>query len=177
MKFYAGIGSRKTPLQIQSKMTEISRHLAQAKWTLRSGHAPGADQSFGEGALEKAQIFLPWPSFCSHVPLQAAYVYKKPSGESFQIASQFHPRWNNIPRSHQLLLARNVHQVLGYDLKSPSKFVICWTENGTITGQEKDSGGTGQAIRLAASYHIPVFNLQRKVHMQRVEKWLNIQNL
>ena len=37
-----------------------------------------------------------------------------------------------------------------------SKFVICWTKNG------KGTGGTGQAIRIAKGFGIPVFDLAIK---------------
>lgn len=43
--------------------------------------------------------------------------------------------------------------MLGADLHSPSKFIVCWTRDGGATG------GTGQALRIADHYEIPVFNL------------------
>jgi hypothetical protein len=49
--------------------------------------------------------------------------------------------------------SRNVHQVLGRDLKTPSDFVICWTADGGF------SGGTGQALRIADDHGIPIFNM------------------
>jgi hypothetical protein len=45
--------------------------------------------------------------------------------------------------------------VLGHDLRSPSRFVVCWTADGRATG------GTGQAIRIAEAYAVPVFNFGR----------------
>ena len=35
----------------------------------------------------------------------------------------------------------------------PSNFVVCYTPDG------KASGGTGQAIRIAEYYNIPIYNL------------------
>jgi hypothetical protein len=51
------------------------------------------------------------------------------------------------------LMARNCHQVLGQDLKTPVDFIVCWTKNGNI------NGGTGQALRIAKKLNIPVYNL------------------
>ena len=48
---------------------------------------------------------------------------------------------------------RNVFQVLGADLKTPTEFIICWTDK---------YGGTQQALRIAKSFSIPVFNLFKK---------------
>jgi O-acetyl-ADP-ribose deacetylase (regulator of RNase III) len=44
-------------------------------------------------------------------------------------------------------------QVLGARLDTPARFVIAWTSDG------QDTGGTGQAIRIADSLGIPVLNL------------------
>lgn len=75
------------------------------------------------------------------------------SGKAFDIAEKFHPYWHNLSQGARKLQARNSHQVLGEDLKTPSRFIICWTKNGS------GSGGTGQAIRIAKSNNIPVFDV------------------
>lgn len=51
------------------------------------------------------------------------------------------------------LHARNCYQVLGADLRTPTQFVICWTPRGS------GEGGTGQALRIAKAYNIPIFDL------------------
>lgn len=50
-------------------------------------------------------------------------------------------------------MARNTCQVLGLNLDSPVKAVICYTPGGS------GSGGTGQAIRIAQAYKIPVIDM------------------
>ena len=49
-------------------------------------------------------------------------------------------------------MARNGYQILGKDLKTPVRFVICYTPNGDRIG------GTAQALRIAMDLKIPVFN-------------------
>ena len=49
-------------------------------------------------------------------------------------------------------MARNSYQVLGYDLNTPSSFIVCYTKNGKLTG------GTAQALKIAKDYNIPIFN-------------------
>ena len=68
------------------------------------------------------------------------------------MASKFHPRWDALPVYVKMLMGRNSYQILGLDLETPSDFVICWTLDGQITG------GTGQTLRMAAYYGIPVLN-------------------
>lgn len=68
-------------------------------------------------------------------------------------ASDATPAWHRCSEYARKLHARNGFQILGRDLFSPSQFVVCWTKDGGPTG------GTGQAIRLATAYQVPVFNL------------------
>jgi len=70
-----------------------------------------------------------------------------------EIAAAHHPAWHRCTLAARKIHARNVCIVLGGDLKTPSDFVICWTSTGRATG------GTGQAIRIAGAFDIPVYYL------------------
>lgn len=148
---YAGIGSRKTPSAILHMMSNFATHLERRGWTMRSGGANGADSAFEAGiqiSNQNKEIYLPWGKFNGNSsPLT------KPSEQAMIIAEQFHPAWDKCSDGAKLLHARNVHQMLGRYLATPSLFVICWTPDGNI------SGGTGQALRMANSFNIPVFNM------------------
>ena len=85
---------------------------------------------------------------------------------AFEIAKRFHPYWHILKQGAQKLQARNSHQVLGWDLNTPSKFIICWTEKG------KGKGGTGQAIRIAKEYEIPIFDAGRFDSIENVRSML-----
>lgn len=135
-KAYAGIGSRQTPPDVMHQMGTIAAWLASLGFTLRSGGAGGADTAFEIQSLKK-EIFRP------HHTTPAA----------LELAARFHPAWDRCSDYAKRLHARNGFQVLGTDLVSPSAFVVCWTKDG------KASGGTGQAIRIANHFGIPVFNL------------------
>lgn len=136
-KAYAGIGSRRAPDDILRTMTATARALASAGWTLRSGHAPGSDRAFEDGAGANKEIFRP----------------RDVTPEALALAEKFHPAWHACDQYARSLHARNGFQVLGRDLITPSKFICCWTIDGKATG------GTGQALRIAAAYSIPIFNL------------------
>jgi hypothetical protein len=58
-------------------------------------------------------------------------------------------------------MARNYRQIIGKDAQN-SEFVICWTKDG------ESSGGTGQALRIAAHHNIPIHNLFFKNQYQNV---------
>lgn len=149
-KYYAGIGSRETPRDIQEKMTEIAKRLSRSNYCLRSGGAHGADNAFEEGADHK-QIFLPWDRFNDRVADEISYIVP-PYAEDYIF--QYHPRPQALSASAKKFMSRNTYQVLGPDLNDPVEFVLCWTRDG------KASGGTGQAVRIANAYKVPVFNLK-----------------
>lgn len=146
-KFYAGIGSRETPSHILTLMTGIAEYLAIREWTLRSGGANGADSAFENGA-EAKEIYLPWQGFNGN-----ASPLFRPTPEAIKMAEKYHPAWHKLRRGARLLMARNCHQVLGLDLKTPVEMVICWTKDAA------GGGGTGQAIRIARDLGIPVNDL------------------
>ena len=150
-KIYTGIGSRKTPDYICDLIKPISRYLYKKGWKVRSGGADGADESFESPVrdIRLKEIYLPWKGFNgNNSPLY--YVSK----DAMELASIYYPyNWRITKKATKLIMGRNVYQVLGISLNKPSKFIICYTTDGCF------SGGTGQALRIAKDYGIPIYNL------------------
>jgi hypothetical protein len=164
--YYAGVGSRNTPEDIQLLMEQLANMLREDGFILRTGHAPGADQAFERGAGGQAQIFLPWHTFeqdadfsASRDPETAAVTYPEifdgPQEQAVDFVERLHPNWGNLSQGAKKLHARNVHQIIGPNvaLPTPVEFVICWTLDAAVVG------GTATAIRLAEERNIPVWNL------------------
>lgn len=140
---YAGIGSR----NIQGRSSLITDITFCAKWLekkgylLRSGGALGCDKVFEEAvSKQNAQIFK----------------MNDATNESMLHAAKFHPAWNKLNLIVKKLHGRNSMIIMGEKLDNPVDFVLCYTTDG------KASGGTGQGIRVANYYNIPVFNLYKK---------------
>ena len=152
MRFYAGIGSRETPTEIQERMKQIAATLATHNFCLRSGAAQGADAAFESGVPASQngsvlkEIYLPWPKFNYH-----ATGWTKIPAWAVEMAEEFHPAWNYLSTSVRKLMARNSMQIFGYTRENPSEFVLYWTPCG------KQVGGTAQALRIAAHYKIPCY--------------------
>lgn len=184
MKFYTGIGSRSTPDDVLALMERAAAWLAAQGWTLRSGHAAGADRAFECGAGTESVIYLPWASFgqkpygedpgmsvlghaiaLPEVTLLANYAELQRLG----IRSPGSPS-----RTVRLLHGRNYCQVLGHretgdevgnaDNKA-SSFVVCWCP---LVG-DVPQGGTASAILLARRQGIPVVNLSIPADRARIE--------
>jgi hypothetical protein len=164
VKYYAGIGSRETPLPLKTTISYIANYLNSQGYILRSGGAPGADNMFEKSLSPDVykEIYLPWKGFNNNESL----LYT-PSIQAYTIASEFHPAWNNISWGARKLMARNSHQVLGADLNTPVDFVVCWTPGGL------DRGGTSQAMRIARSRNIPIFNLFNHNCINEIVNYVN----
>lgn len=178
MLYYAGIGSRQTPPEVLQQMEYLGKQLADV-WTVRSGFAEGADKAFCLGAEQangKMENYLPWLRF-NDAPLNqedSRFIAFEDIPEDLKvqarlIAAKFHPNWEACSNAAKALHTRNVFQVLGWDLQTHSHMVICWTPRGS------GSGGTGQAIRIARGYGIPVFDLAIEEHKQKLCQFVELQ--
>jgi hypothetical protein len=155
MKFYSGIGSRDIEPSVFGEIYELSKIFSKNGFILRTGGSIGSDEAFLSGS-SNTELYLPWNGFNSKIS-----EFCDPSVEAFKIAKRFHPNWKSLSYASQKLHARNVHIVLGQDCKSPSLLVIAWTRDGIRENPTKLTGGTGQGIRIANHYGVPVVNLNR----------------
>ena len=146
---FAGIGARKSPMPIMQQMELIASVLGARGLLLRSGGAAGADTAFEVG--------------CNAVG-GPKRIYEPKIGHYIEwqtIAERFHPNWQACDEAARKLHARNTPSILGdrpITAPEPAAFVVCWTPGGAVTG------GTGQALRIAAHHAIPVFNLALPGH-------------
>lgn len=162
-KYYAGIGSRKTPVNVLEIMTQLATKLEQDGYILRSGGAVGADTAFERGVRdpENKEIFLPWRGFNgSDSPLCEL------TREAYDMAKVFHPAWERCSTVARKFHARNCYQVLGPTLTLPSRFIVCWTPNALMTG------GTGQALRIAQHHGVEICNMADDAVLNRIEEYI-----
>ena len=150
-KIYTGIGARETPENITAILEKLAAFLADEKYVLRSGAAEGASAAFERGcdsAGGPKEIYLPWRGFNGN----NSNIYTV-TEKALAIVSRFNPAWVTLNDSAKKLQGRYAHSILGEGLNRPSKFIICYTKEG------KKKGGTGQALKVAERYTIPVIDL------------------
>ena len=172
----AGIGSRKTPKHILKMMVKIGEWCRVNQIYVRSGHAPGADYAFEKGAQDHAIVYLPWSGFNSNQPYCTKHliildkVEKGVRAQGMGSVHKFHPHADRLSLPVRKLMARNYFQVMGTKVKpNPVSAVVCWTPNGS------SSGGTGQAIRMAEHYDIPVLDLgldKNTLHLETITTFI-----
>ena len=170
-KYYAGIGSRSAPKEILLICKKLATKLSQEDWICRSGGATGCDTAFQEGS-SKFEVYYP-----DKIVLTENGSIDKVKDSKWKEASQmsqlYHPAWKNLKPYVKNLHTRNSFQLIGLN-SIASKFVVCWTPDGAETTEKtsRETGGTGQAIRIANSLQIPVFNLGNIVTLERITLWI-----
>lgn len=184
-KYYAGIGSRDTPTEVQEVMYLFAIIAASKNFILRSGAAKGADKAFEDGVdyyetvicggsflknKKLKEIFLPWEGYN-----KSKSTHFKISDTAHAIAAEIHPGYNFMKQSSRNFIARNMMQILGQNFNTPVEFVVCWTKDGCehhATYTPNKTGGTGSAIALASLFDIPVYNLYNKDRLEHALKHL-----
>ncbi len=148
-----GIGSRKTPQEFLELFEELGQEARERDWWIRSGHADGADYAFELGATTRCIVYLPWVGFNKEKPLLGNAVAHPLKDEVLEIVYKHEEYAKKLSDPIKLIKSRNVYQVLGMDLQSPSNVVVCWTEEGEVIS------GTGLAIKIAMDHGIPIVNV------------------
>ena len=71
------------------------------------------------------------------------------------------------------LHTRNIYQLLGQDLVTPSRFVLCYAQP-TSKDAVTVKGGTGTAVKLGLDNGVEIVNLYYKENVDRIKTWLKI---
>ncbi len=173
MKAYTGIGARELSPNLSQEFQQIGQSLAKLGYTVRSGGAQGADSAFEAGSDTVSglkEIFLPWKGFNHN---KSSLILPNPIPEDVaNIAKEIYPHWDHVTEPVRRLHARNVMQILGWDLNDPSAFVVCYTER--PYNDPNAVGGTLFGIKLAEANDIPVYNFFVRGDRERFYKMLDI---
>ena len=165
---YAGIGNRdidgKTePVSgkpLGSVMTWVAGELERIGYTLNSGGASGSDAAFEAGVADP-----------SHKNIFRA---GDATNETRLIAREMHPTGDRLGGYVLDLFARNTFQVFGIGLDTPVDFVLCYTRDGCESQWTRTAmtGGTGQAIEMAARKGSEIFNMKNRDWLGRLNYYL-----
>jgi hypothetical protein len=155
------IGSRETPKDKLEQLTSLSKQFSDSNWVLRSGGAPGADTAGELGFRDDLkEIYLPWARFNGNNSTLIAPAFEN-WHKAVELTLYLHPSPGILKTKPSILalMGRNIYQILGRQLNSPTDIVLCWTLNGL------EIGGTAQALRVCNWYkeetglQIPIVNL------------------
>lgn len=152
MSRIAIIGTRQLSSDATGLCRKISVAFRNAGWELVTGNAKGIDSiardTWNEVYPERVTLVLPWPDYNRDRihPANRIAVYKN-QGKWYTSVQQYHPAFNRLPGYAVKLHARN------YGIIELADAVIAFPKDG------RESGGTGQGIRIAQGLGKPLFVL------------------
>lgn len=180
-KYFTGVGSRETPTEILALMRKYSRIMTLKGWSFRSGGADGADTAFAQGwcdayaeddSVPNGEIYLPWNRFNSHYKegVNCVLVTDRKIIERAQdFLKEIHPAFSKLTRGPLALHTRNVFQVLGSDLQTPSQGLIGYA---ALDSKGEPKGGTRTAIKLAEQHGVKVRNLAKSEDLEFIKEFV-----
>lgn len=160
---FTGIGSRLIDSKHINLLYKIACLLEQDDWKCRTGNASGSDSVFRDAYATNSY------NLSIYTPAQVQIDLCGNASKAKEIMYKYHPNPDAVRcnKFSECLLARDVYQVLGPNLREPSKIIICYTQNGEL------KGGTTMAIRIANAYGIPVLNIGNPKHYNAVLDYIN----
>lgn len=158
IKYFTVVGHRDIPQDRYNLLKAMSKGLSLAGYVGRSGSSDGADKAGELGAYgHPFESYLPWSGFNGYYEDDRHII--TPELENYQdarlIAASIHPAWDNCSEGVRKMHTRNVYQVLGKTLDTPSDLMICYAKP-TKTGV---AGGTNTAYQLALRWGVPIINI------------------
>lgn len=173
---YAGIGSRSITEQEELIIQKTAHELSKKEITLYSGNASGSDVNFQLGSdYSKCVVFLPWNKF-NYNEFNADQCSNFVVGDTesgLKSVQKFHPNPKSLSKGAKALMCRNYHQVVGYMALPQVSFVLCCANYKIVEDTMHVDGGTGQAVRIANSLNIPVFNIRKPNWLNDLKKFVD----
>lgn len=183
MDYITVIGHRDAPRAVCQTLYEYCIRFLSLGLAGRSGGADGADSALTQAVFDYfyddkpngCEIYLPRSFFnglSTNTPGWGGALLDATSLDNYKdalkIASEVHPNWKACKPYVRSLHARNVYEVLGKDLATPSKGVLLYAK----PTQSGVKGGTNTAFQLAKRHNIPTFNLYNNENAL-FEEWLS----
>lgn len=146
------IGTRQPSTNITGLCRKISTAFRNVGWELVTGNAQGIDSiardTWNETCPERVTLVLPWPDYHRN-KIQPANKVVVFNGQPDWLLSVklYHPAYARLSEAEIKLHARNYGIILRADV------VVAFPSDG------KESGGTGQGIRVARGLDKPLFVL------------------
>lgn len=183
--FYTGVGSREQSEKEAKRIIKVGAWLDRLGYSLRSGHAKGADHCFELGmlthtkCLETSEIYLPSPGFNRGANDERVdYIVGSQLDnldEAREILRTVMPWIDKVKGFALDAHTRNVYQVLGKDLDNPSNLLVAcsdWDKPGISV-----KGGTRTAWALAKENSVPSFNIRYIDEWDKLVAWLKMEHL
>ena len=168
-------GTDGVPDDVLDKMLSISKVLMKSGFMLRfNGETEGFNTKILDIDIARVETYLPWKTFNKdNISLTPKMV--RPNEDAYHTAAYYHKKFKELPNSARAILARDVHVLLGENVKNPIKLLLCYSSDGAESIKEinfKVTGYIGFSIMICDAMGIPVFNLGKKDAVSRLVEYI-----
>ena len=120
---------------------------------------------------KKTEAYTPWKNFNN---IESKHSYNTETSK--HVAASNFQGWDKVPDAVKAMLARNVRMVFGDKNRSVTLCLITWSPDGASRAAEvtKETGRSGNIIKLASTYGIPVINMAKPNAEAILEKTFGI---
>lgn len=169
---YVATGPRDTPPPIVEKIVSIVKELETRGYTLRNAGREPVEDLF-EKSVTRKEVHLPWRGFLDK---DSKFTFAPEAAKV--LAARYYPGYEGLKPAIQAFLAADVRMIMGKELRSPALFLITWSEDGAESSQERTAktGTVAQAIAVASTLRIPIFNFGKPSAEERFRLYLGNAN-
>lgn len=167
---YAAISNENAPANVIEQFKSIAIDMENRGYTMRTSGNKGVEEII-EVVAQNKEIYIPWKKFNDRESQ-----YCKVDKSAIDLVGTLHPSFQDLKDSVKAIIGRYAHVILGKDLKSPVRCVVCWTEDGVESAKDKTAktGYCGTPIQIASNARIPVFNLKNDNAIYRLKNFMEL---
>lgn len=167
---YAAISNDNAPPHVVEQFKKIVLDMEARGYTMRTSGNKGVEEII-ESLVSSKEVHVAWKGFN-----QRETQFTRVDKAAIELVGTLHPAFNDLKDSVKTIIARYAHVILGKDLKSPVRCVVCWTEDGAESAKEKTAktGYCGTPIQIASNARVPIFNLKNDNAIYRLNNFLEI---
>ena len=168
-------GKEGVPNDVLEKMLSASKVFMKSGFVLRfNGETEGFNTKILDIDIARVETYLPWKTFNKdNISLTPKMV--RPNEEAYHVAAYYHKKFKELPNSARAILARDVHVLLGENVKNPIKLLLCYSSDGAESIKEinfKVTGYISFSIMICDAMGIPVFNMGKKDALSRLVEFV-----
>ena len=160
-----------------TKLVALATALSAKGYTFRHNGAEDDSTQNKILAIEGIRVehYIPWKKF--NPDKHEIATVKKATGEAYHVAAAYHGGFSKMSNAVRLIIATNVHALLGKDLVDPSTLMLAYNDTGIESTNAKfiDYKETGPllfSITVSEAANIPVFNVNTDDVNERVKEFL-----